>query len=248
MNKPKAVISLFDLTGAAVKPWADAGCQCFIFDMQHTEESIQQATTGHLYIRKVGGDASTWAEPIRQIFAAYDVAMLFAFPPCTNLATSGAGHFAAKAAANPSYRADAMELVYLTHDMANLNFPLEDAPIHGVPFMIENPVSVISTEWRKPDYMFQPCDYGGYLPEDDVSPFPSVIPARDAYTKKTCLWTGNGFVMPEAQPVEPEKFQDKNVLNYSGPAFKLGGKSLRTKNIRSATPRGFARAVFLANS
>lgn len=29
---------------------------------------------------------------------------------------------------------------------------------------------------------------------------------------------------------------------------KLGGKSDRTKNIRSATPRGFARAVFLANA
>lgn len=28
----------------------------------------------------------------------------------------------------------------------------------------------------------------------------------------------------------------------------LGGKSDRTKNIRSATPRGFARAVFEANN
>ena len=239
MSKPKAVISLFDLTGEMCKPWADAGYQCFIFDMQHTEESIQQATTGHLYIRKVGGDASTWAAPIRQIFAAYDVAMLFSFPACTDLAISGAGHFAAKAAGNPSYRAEAMALVYLGRDIGEQ---------YGVPYMIENPVSVISTEWRKPDYMFQPCDYGGYLPEvGDVSPYPDVIPARDAYTKKTCLWTGNGFRMPEARPVEPVKFQDKNGLNYSGPAFKLGGKSLRTKNIRSATPRGFAKAVFEAN-
>jgi len=28
---------------------------------------------------------------------------------------------------------------------------------------------------------------------------------------------------------------------------KLGGKSVKTKNIRSATPRGFAKAVALAN-
>jgi hypothetical protein len=28
---------------------------------------------------------------------------------------------------------------------------------------------------------------------------------------------------------------------------KLGGKSLKTKNIRSATPRGFAKAVYLSN-
>ena len=54
--------------------------------------------------------------------------------------------------------------------------------------------------------------------------------------------------MPEARPVEPEKFQDRNGLNYSALHWKLGGKSLRTKNIRSATPRGFAQAVFAANS
>ena len=44
------------------------------------------------------------------------------------------------------------------------------------------------------------------------------------------------------------KYTDSNGLNYSGPAWKLGGRSLRTKNIRSATPRGFAKAVFAANS
>ena len=240
-NKPKAVISLFDLSGEMVKPWAKTHT-VFCFDMQHPDGMLV-----YPHRRTVGGDASTWAAPIAEIFAAYDVSMVFAFPPCTDLAISGAGHFAAKAAANPNYRADAMALVYLAHDMANLNFPLEDAPIHGVPFMIENPVSVISTEWRKPDYMFQPHHFGGYLPEDDTSPHP-VIPARDAYTKKTCLWTGNGFVMPEARPVDPIKYTDSNGLNYSGPAWKLGGKSLRTKNIRSATPRGFAKAVFLANS
>ena len=239
MSKPKAVLSLFDLTGEAVKPWADAGYQCFIFDMQHTEESIQQATTGHLYIRKVGGDASTWAEPIADIFSAYDVSIILGFPPCTDLAISGNRWRVAKAEANPNYIADAMSLVYIARDIAEA---------YQVPFMIENPVGLVSSEWKKPDYIFQPCHYGQYLPEDDTSPYPDIIPARDAYTKKTCLWTGNGFVMPEARGVEPEKFQDKNGLNYSGPAFKLGGKSLRTKNIRSATPRGFARAVFLANS
>ena len=245
MNKPKAVISLFDLTGAAVKPWADAGYQCFIFDMQHADlqwpiyiyAEGPESTQGH--IRKVGGDASTWAEPVRQIFEAYDVAMLFGFPPCTDLAISGNRWRVAKAAANPNYIADAMALVYIARDIAEA---------YQVPYMIENPIGLVSSEWKKPDYMFQPCDFGGYLPVNDVSPYPDIIPARDAYTKKTCLWTGNGFVMPEARGVEPVKYQDRNGLNYSGPAWKLGGSSLRTKNIRSATPRGFAKAVFLANS
>jgi len=34
---------------------------------------------------------------------------------------------------------------------------------------------------------------------------------------------------------------------YSDQFKKLGGKSLKTKNIRSATPRGFAKAVMIAN-
>jgi hypothetical protein len=46
--------------------------------------------------------------------------------------------------------------------------------------------------------------------------------------------------MPEPIPVQPE-------LGFSRQHTQLGGKSLKTKNIRSATPRGFSRAVFLAN-
>ena len=248
-EKTKAVISLFDLTGEAVKPWAEAGYDCYIFDAQHPDGitfSAQRSTYQGLHksrstllINTVGGDASTWAEPIARIMEVYDVQMLYGFPPCTDLAISGAGWFKAKAEANPNYLAEAMALVYLVRDIGEQ---------YNVPYMIENPVSVISTQYRKPDYMFNPCDYGQYLPEDDTSPYPALIPARDASTKKTCLWTGNGFVMPEKRGVSPERFQDRNGLNYSGPAFKLGGKSLRTKNIRSATPRGFAKAVFLANS
>jgi len=225
MNKPKAVISLFDLTGQMCKRWADAGITCFLFDMQHDCDSI------YPHMVTTGGDASTWAEDIAEIFAAYDVAMIFGFPPCTDLAISGARHFQAKA--------EAMSLVYLVRDIGEA---------YNVPYMVENPVSVISSQWRKPDHIFQPCDFGGYLPEDDTSPYPDIIPARDAYTKKTCLWTGNGFKMPEARPVDPVKYQDRNGLNYSALHWKLGGKSLRTKNIRSATPRGFAQAVFAANS
>jgi hypothetical protein len=58
--------------------------------------------------------------------------------------------------------------------------------------MLENPVGVLSSYWRKPDHTFDPCDYGGYL-----------NPAGDAYTKKTCLWTGGGFIMPGKKPVDP---------------------------------------------
>ena len=109
--------------------------------------------------------------------------------------------------------------------------------------MIENPVGKLSTLWRKPDHKFHPCDYGGYIHvKDEAHPaFPDIILASDAYNKQTCLWTGNGFVMPEALPVDP--------IGNDNPGWKkLGGKSARTKLIRSLTPRGLAIAVWLANS
>ena len=46
--------------------------------------------------------------------------------------------------------------------------------------------------------------------------------------------------MPDKKPVDVEP-------GYSDQHKKLGGKSLKTKNIRSATPRGFAQAVFESN-
>lgn len=114
------------------------------------------------------------------------------------------------------------------------------ANMYNVPWMVENPVGALSTLWRKPDFIFNPCAYGGYLPEDDKHPaFPEYIAARDAYTKKTCIWCGNGFKQPLFRPVPmPDEWED------SKQHAKLGGKSKRTKMIRSLTPRGFARAVF----
>jgi hypothetical protein len=230
-GKPKAIVSLFDLTGEAVKPWAAAGYLCFTFDMQSDGQNK------NANIVQIGGMADTWADTLTEIFNAYNVKLLYGFPPCTDLATSGARHFEAKAKANPDYRKEAMDLVYLVRDIGEK---------YGVPYMIENPVSVISSQWRKPT--FSPSDFGGYLPEDDISPHPDIIPARDAYAKKTCLWTGGGFVMPEAKPVDPIQYTGKGGLHFNPQTWLLGGKSLRTKNLRSATPRGFAKAVYAANA
>ena len=103
-------------------------------------------------------------------------------------------------------------------------------------------MGVMSSIWRKPDFIFNRCDYGGYLPEDDTHPaYPDVYPGRDAYNKGTCIWRGEGFREPVRRPVKP--------LHKANPGWaKCGGKSVRTKNIRSATPRGFSQAVFEANA
>jgi hypothetical protein len=47
--------------------------------------------------------------------------------------------------------------------------------------------------------------------------------------------------MPAKDPVACENYGSSTQHR------KLGGKSMKTKNIRSATPRGFAEAVYQAN-
>ena len=72
--------------------------------------------------------------------------LMIAHPPCTDLAVSGARHFAAKIADGRQERA--------------LDFVREllGAPIPRI--ALENPVSVISTHIRRPDQVIQPWQFG----------------------------------------------------------------------------------------
>lgn len=216
-------IFLFDLTGIMAQPWLEAGYECWLFDAQHNP-GLSEYENLHI----VGGflqssdDVWKYIDPAR-------VAFVCGFPPCTDLAVSGSRHFQAKMKANPYYLGEAMELVRLVEAVGEQS---------GAPWCLENPVGVIPTLWRQANFTFQPFEFGGYLPEDDVHPlYPEYIAPRDAYPKTTCLWSGNGFTLPPLKPVPPDG-------GWSRQTTQLGGKSLKTKNIRSATPRGFAAAVF----
>lgn len=77
-------------------------------------------------------------------------------PPCTHLAVSGARHFAAKRVSGVQQEALAFVRALLA------------APIRRI--ALENPVSVISSNIRKPDQVIQPWQYG------------------HGETKATCLW------------------------------------------------------------
>jgi len=90
---------------------------------------------------------------------------------------------------------------------------------------LENPVGRMPTvvpELGKYKHIFQPYEYG------------------DPWTKKTCLW--GEFTMPEKTPVEPIKYCAQGSWTQ-----RLGGKSEKTKRLRSMTPPGFAEAFFKAN-
>lgn len=191
------VISCFDKSTNMVKPWAEAGFLCYCVDIQN---ELGEHRTGNII--RVGADMLTWLPPREAI------AMSFFFPPCTHLAVSGARWFGDKG------------LGALHEAIGLVNRSRELAEYIGAPYLIENPVSTLSTYWRKPDHLFDPCDYG------------------DPYTKKTCLWTGNGFVMPEKRPVPAHEGSKMHKLP---PSADRADK-------RSETPMGFARAVFGANS
>jgi hypothetical protein len=61
------------------------------------------------------------------------------------------------------------------------------------------------------------------------------------------LCSGGKFNPPEKRPVQPIFVKSANGDNYSPAFMATGGKSERTKEIRSTTPIGFSRAFFEAN-
>lgn len=212
------------------KPWLDAGYECWCFDGQHEPGITRDGN--HV---KVG----MWFNPYRKLEHVKEIiemigsaSFVFGFPECTDLTVAGARHFKKKREANPLFQHEAIELADLVRCVG---------VALGCAWAFENPVSVISSHYRKYDFNFNPCDYGGYLPDDDTHPlYPQVYPGRDAYNKNTCIWHGNGYKRPRMKPVDP--------LHKDNPGWKhCGGKSTKTKNIRSATPRGFSLANFESN-
>ena len=85
--------------------------------------------------------------------------LLIAHPPCTHLSVSGARYFKEKQA--DGRQQSALEFVK----------KLLDAPIEKI--CLENPVSIISTQIRKPNQIIQPWQFG------------------HSETKATCLWLKN---------------------------------------------------------
>lgn len=229
------VICLYSTSGLVEQPFLDAGYEVWSFDGQNTDEDIGNWHKRWAWFNPTGIDdqARTLIHRVSQNNTG-SIKLVIGFPECTDLAVSGSRHFARKLAANPDCQKNATELAKLVEAVGNAAC---------APWFAENPRSVLSTLWRKPNFRFHPYEYGEYLPVDDEHPlYPEIINARDAYPKETFLWSGNGFMLPPKKPVEVPCNPDGTVA-YSNQYKKLGGKTLRTKNIRSATPRGFAIAL-----
>lgn len=126
--------------------------------------------------------------------------LMIAHPPCTDLAVSGARHFERK-------RLDGSQKKSIDFFMSLVNAPIKK-------ICIENPVSIMSTEHRKPDQIIQPWQFG------------------HGETKATCLWlTGIPLLKPT------------NIVSGREPRIhKMPPRPDRWK-LRSKTYQGIADAM-----
>lgn len=219
--------SLFDGSGLMGQPWADNGHTVYCFNADEGNHGEYKTKARHPNIHYV----NQWIDKdfiIKcELLGIPKPSIVFGFPDCTLFAQSGSQH-----------GRDDQELQYA---LANARLIKEIGELYGVPWMVENPVGKLSRPemMGKPSAYFHPWQFGGHMSIDD-EPFHPKMPRFDGYTKKTCLWFGNGFVMP---PVKPGPI---NIGCFWGWKF-LGGNSAKTKQLRSLTPRGFARAVYESN-
>ena len=143
--------------------------------------------------------------------------LIIAFPPCTYLTVTGnrwfnVDRYGEKAIKRHKNREEAVKFF-----MAFANADCER-------IAIENPVGIMSSEWRKPDQIINPWQFG------------------DAFEKKTCLWLKG---LPELTPtnnveIPPRKKFDsgKSMPSWYAEAWHLP-KEERAK-LRSKTFPGIA--------
>ena len=138
---------------------------------------------------------------------------ILAFPPCTHLAVSGAAWFEEK-------RKDGRQ-------QQGIDFFMEftDLPCNKV--VIENPVGIMSTLWRKPDQIIQPYEFG------------------ESFSKKTCLWLKGVPLLNPTKIVSPGErvnfISGRSMPKWYADAYRLPLKE-RAK-LRSKTFPGIARAM-----
>lgn len=140
----------------------------------------------------IQGDLTAW------VYALENWDLIIAHPPCTHLAVSGARWFKDK-------RQEQEQAIAFFMWIANLRFSR---------IAIENPVSIMSTVWHKPDQIIQPWQFG------------------HGETKTTCLWLKG---LPKLIPTNIVEGREQRI-HYMSPSKN------RSKE-RSRTYPGIAKAM-----
>lgn len=130
----------------------------------------------------------------------YPWGLMIAHPPCTDLSVSGARHFRQKKLNGSQYASVSFFMMLAKADIPKI--------------AVENPVSIMSTLYQKPDQIIQPWQYG------------------HGETKATCLWLKG---LPKLEPTDI-------VEGRADTIHKMPPSKDRWK-LRSMTYQGIADAI-----
>jgi hypothetical protein len=232
----KRVVALFDRHGLSVSAWAERGFECEAHDPAVDDHGIRMP-------RGVSGVALRRtrlrsAEDLRQAIGdPNDVAFVVAQPPCRDLCAAGARWWKRKSERNPAFQSIAKRFLRMLYSvLTELN----------VPFALLVPAGMhIQRCFPRPPFLFNPCDFGGFLPPRAPHPLFCSIPPQDAYTKRTLCVTSPGVLLPARDPVPPV---------FLTVPLKHGGvkrvtpimHSRHNTAARNCAPVGFCTALCLA--
>jgi len=181
-----------EFSGIVAKAFRDKGHYAYSCDLLPTEGEDLWHYQGD--VRDLLGMKNMWD-------------MMIAFPPCTHLAVSGAKHFAKK-------RADGRQQEGIDFFMLFANSKIPKV-------CVENPVGIMSTQWRKPDQIIQPWQFG------------------DPFQKTTCLWLKGLPVLLPTSIVSKGEF----VTTPSGKTLPKWYSDNKSAKNRSRTFQGIADAM-----
>jgi site-specific DNA-cytosine methylase len=146
--------------------------------------------------------------------------LIIAFPPCTYLTVTGNRWFNVE-----KYGDKALKRIEDRKDA--INFFMLFANANADHIAIENPVGIMSTEWRKPNQIINPFQFG------------------DPFEKKTCLWLKGLPELTATNIVEPapRKFFEsgKSMPAWYAECWHL--PSDERSKMRSKTFPGIAEAM-----
>lgn len=210
-----------------------------VTDKDRLVKFLQQTTHARTIIISLYDYSGVWSAPYRKagcrvlqiesklgfdvfnwnykIISPQLVAGILAAPPCTDFAVSGAQYWNGKDKKGQTRQS--LKLVKRTLEIVKFFNPSFWA--------MENPVGRLNKLLPELDkfgpWYFEPYWYG------------------DPWSKKTGLWGAFNKPKPD-KIVKPIRFSNQGSWTQL-----LGGKSERTKELRSITPPGFARAFYKAN-
>lgn len=213
---------------AVCKAFREKGHEAYSCDIQECSGGHPEWHIKNDVLTYIGGNCefTTSDGAYHYIEGKWD--MVIAFPPCTDLAVSGARHFEKK-------REDGRQ-------WNSINFFCQFLTVDCEKVVIENPVGIISGDYVKehfPDLSEKYCL--PIKPTQTIQPYEYGEPVR----KKTCLWIKGVEPLKPTKIVEPELVsytkKDGRVTTFSK-TYCIGVGSHTSKH-RSKTYEGVAKAM-----